>query len=460
LLMAAHAFFDVRSLPYSPDMYLDVPIFYILTLPLPLGIAFLIARLIFEEALPGDRQFWLTRPYRWPELLAAKVLFVVLFLNVGLFLSDCCILAAQGFPVISVLPQLLLRQVFMTTLFILPPFAVATLASGVSQFVLAWFILFLAPICESIFVSMWLRRNPDFINFDGGPVSAAVLVGTALGVIIWQYARRRTAAARWAVFALTCVFVPVTSGVSHLTHSREVVSRTPPLPNQSVIRLVYDPVRKIPFKADLSIPHQGSVNVRIPVTAVGLPTKTLLRGSGRMVFDLGGTAWPSPGSPLACAVRRIDNQYWLTTGLEMFSIDILRQQPVNIHATLEVEIVTDEVKTRVLLATRSLVVPDLGLCHIFHNPLQTQLMCRAGLEPSLETDVRMDSPATEGGIIATYRPHQIPWGLSPASDLGASGSFRAPSGFEYAFIPRRKITEFQLNLDLNNIRLADYTLPH
>src|SRR5258708_33452435 len=103
LLMAAHAFFDVRSLPYSPDTYLDVPVFYILTLPLPLGIAFLIARLIFQEALPGDRQFWLTRPYHWPQLLAAKVLFVVLFLNVGLFLSDCYILAAQGFPVVSVL---------------------------------------------------------------------------------------------------------------------------------------------------------------------------------------------------------------------------------------------------------------------------------------------------------------------------------------------------------------------
>jgi hypothetical protein len=179
-----------------------------------------------------------------------------------------------------------------------------------------------------------------------------------------------------------------------------------------------------------------------------------------MVFDFGGTAWPGPGAPLACAVRRIDTQYWLTTGLKMSNIGVLIPRSVNVHATLELEIVTDEVKTRVLLATRSLVVPDLGLCHIFHNPLQTQLLCRAGLEPSLETDVRVDSPATEGGIVATYRPHQIPWGLSPASDLGASSSLRVPSGFEYAFIARRKITEFQLALDLNNIRLADYRLPH
>jgi len=263
-----------------------------------------------------------------------------------------------------------------------------------------------------------------------------------------------------AVFALTCVFVPVTSGISHLTHSREIASQSPPLPNQSAIRLAYDSVRKIPFKADLSIPHPGSVNVRVPLTAVGLPAKTLLRGSGRMVFDLGGAAWPSSGSPLACTVRRINSQYWLTTGLEASSIDILIQQPASVHATLELEIVTDEVKTRVPLVTRSLVVPDLGLCHIFHNPIQTRLLCRAGLEPSLETDVRLDSPGPEGGIVATYRPHQIPWGLSPASDLGASTSIGALSGFEYVFIPRRKITEFQLTLDLNNIRLADYMLPH
>src|ERR1700761_8710283 len=51
----------------------------LLTFFLPLTWWFLIARLIHAEAIPGERHFWLTRPYNWRSLLAAKVLFIVIF---------------------------------------------------------------------------------------------------------------------------------------------------------------------------------------------------------------------------------------------------------------------------------------------------------------------------------------------------------------------------------------------
>src|SRR5580658_2594449 len=86
----------------------------LLAIFLPVGFAFLVAMAIFEEALPGDRQFWLTRPYHWPELLAAKVVFAVMVINVPLFISDCAILSTLDLEVASVLPRLLLRQVFLT----------------------------------------------------------------------------------------------------------------------------------------------------------------------------------------------------------------------------------------------------------------------------------------------------------------------------------------------------------
>src|SRR5690348_3994597 len=49
--------------------------------------AYLIARLIHAEALPGDRQFWITRPYRWQSLLGAKLLFVLVFVNLPIMLG-------------------------------------------------------------------------------------------------------------------------------------------------------------------------------------------------------------------------------------------------------------------------------------------------------------------------------------------------------------------------------------
>ena len=48
---------------------------------LPLTWWTLIARVIHDEALPGDRQFWITRPYSWKSLLGAKALFILAFIN-------------------------------------------------------------------------------------------------------------------------------------------------------------------------------------------------------------------------------------------------------------------------------------------------------------------------------------------------------------------------------------------
>jgi len=44
---------------------------------LPLTWWALAARVIHSEALPGDRQFWLTRPYRRQPAGARKALFII-----------------------------------------------------------------------------------------------------------------------------------------------------------------------------------------------------------------------------------------------------------------------------------------------------------------------------------------------------------------------------------------------
>lgn len=44
----------------------------VLAVLVPVSWLLLIARVIHGESLVGDRQFWLTRPYEWKQLLAAK----------------------------------------------------------------------------------------------------------------------------------------------------------------------------------------------------------------------------------------------------------------------------------------------------------------------------------------------------------------------------------------------------
>src|ERR1700690_3970750 len=60
------------------------------------GVASLVGRLVLAEAIPGDRQFWITRPYRWRSLLAAKVLFLIAFVNLPVFLAQLFIVVIAG----------------------------------------------------------------------------------------------------------------------------------------------------------------------------------------------------------------------------------------------------------------------------------------------------------------------------------------------------------------------------
>jgi len=63
----------------------------------PIAWSFLAVRVIQSESLVGDRQFWVTRPYEWKELLAAKVLFVLTFVNLPLLVLDVFLLKKAGF---------------------------------------------------------------------------------------------------------------------------------------------------------------------------------------------------------------------------------------------------------------------------------------------------------------------------------------------------------------------------
>src|SRR5258707_5352059 len=82
---------------------------------LPLAWWTLIARVIHDEALPGDSQFWITRPYSWKSLLGAKALFILAFINLPMLLADGVIVRAYGLPLGAELPGLLWSQVLLTT---------------------------------------------------------------------------------------------------------------------------------------------------------------------------------------------------------------------------------------------------------------------------------------------------------------------------------------------------------
>jgi len=101
--------------------------------------ACLAALLVLQDPLVGDRHFWMTRPLRWPALLAAKLILVVAAVHVPLFLADVYVLIARSFALSPHLLGLLTKQVLFFAAVILPAIALATLVRSYKHFVVLLF---------------------------------------------------------------------------------------------------------------------------------------------------------------------------------------------------------------------------------------------------------------------------------------------------------------------------------
>jgi hypothetical protein len=102
----------------------------------PLGWAFLIVRLVHEENLVGDRQFWVTRPYEWRKLLAEKLLFILVFVSLPLLIAQVVLLTKAGFKPMSYISGLLCLQLMWILILILPAATLGTITSSIGQAVL------------------------------------------------------------------------------------------------------------------------------------------------------------------------------------------------------------------------------------------------------------------------------------------------------------------------------------
>ena len=102
---------------------------------LPVTAVFFIVRLIHAETIPGDTQFWITRPYRWRSLLAAKLLFILTFINAPVLAARIFVIERSGFPLAFEIVPLLWSQFVMFVGFCLPVAALAAVTADMVTFV-------------------------------------------------------------------------------------------------------------------------------------------------------------------------------------------------------------------------------------------------------------------------------------------------------------------------------------
>ncbi len=205
VLVFASAIFSVRtSIPQGG-----------ISLPALFGAVFwiagtlLISMVIHAEAIPGSRLHWLTRPYRWKSLLAAKLLFLFLFVALPPAILMAAWLQAGGFSVREFFLPLVLRMLTLFFVWIVPAAALAAVTEGTTAFFAG--LLFAVAGSAGLSGLLCCSSIPISVLWVPSLFAALILIGGAAVVLFIQYQRRQTALGRAAVGGIVILAVVVTA---------------------------------------------------------------------------------------------------------------------------------------------------------------------------------------------------------------------------------------------------------
>lgn len=257
-----------------------------------IGAAFLIGRVVLAEAIPGDRQFWITRPYCWKSLLGAKLLFVVAFVNLPIFLAHLCILMVDHFPLVPSIPGLLWLQLLLFA-FSLPFVAFATLSSNkLFQLILFAFAVLLWQMMVSV------NSGPlSEMGWLAGSIAFTALSVIAISILILQYGGRRIVLSRWlaagGITVSALVFVAMPWPVAFAVESRMAKQNTLGSSIQAGLGHTFEEQFWVPT-------IKPKVTLHIPVSVQGIPDGTELQPEALSILLQGPDGRAEELGPAEC----------------------------------------------------------------------------------------------------------------------------------------------------------------
>lgn len=442
------AFIETKHALWPVDLVNSrTPASYLALLLLPVAWWMLIGRAIHDEALPGDGQFWITRPYSWRSLLSAKLLFIFAFINLPMLIAHAVIIHAYGFSLGAELPALLWSQVLLTIVFVLSILAMSALTDGFVQLIAA----ILTPCVIALALAgLSFNFKPQFIligvasGFSIGDdwvrsyLIFLIITVAAAAILFWQYSRRRSAVARSFAVAAWILVAMVFYFISWSTASRidSALSRTQV--DLSSTHLLTDLGAQKPHVAF----RQGGqyVGVHIPLQIEGLPSGTSATIEHLSVtFQVpDGTTWKSDSFSWENP-KEPDQQFFVQTGFYGAAYLERNDVPVKVHGTLYMTVFGNPHTTQVPFGERSVPVPQVGLCSATESPDRRNyysVICNSAFRsPAVLVSYRFAQPSgdTSSEIDPFVGRRQLSFSPFPA-DLRispVSQDFRMP----YSIVP-------------------------
>jgi hypothetical protein len=367
----------------SQDQFLVLgPITTALVVLVPLSWWLLITRLIQSESLVGDRQFWITRPYEWQKLLAAKALFLVVFLYLPTLIAHSILLNEAGFHPVSYLPGLLYNLLLISGIIILPLITLATITSTFVRMTLTFIGTVVAVISVGILAGNYSPSGAQTPG-DDGRLSFVLVVSIFLAVIILQYATRRLWLSRAilagiALLGTIAAFLPVDGYFVPLSYPP---SRTAPVQFSALS----NPSTDITTDADFNGPKQVSVSLLVKVS--GIPAGQAISPDNVLIsIDAPNNLhWTSywqpiynqrllPGTPLTRLNIKVDRVFF----------NQVRALPLSVHLTLALSRLQSGEPIRMSIPQQDFTLPGIGICRSPDNESRLYgdryLRCRSAVK--------------------------------------------------------------------------------
>ena len=270
-----------------------------LHLLVPLAWSFLVGAVVLEDAPIGDAPAWMTLPIEWHRLLAAKMVFLLLFVHLSLFISQAFILSTRGFTPWLHLSQLAAAQIGLLFMVTLPSLALASVVSNLAQYAACAFplVALLAFLSGPWRFSSWGDRQ----RVEMG-LCVSILGVASIFIVVCQY--RRLAAPWWARAAGVCAVG--LAATLYVWFPRPVaawlkVALSPALAVESLLVEIAPAAGQRPPEYQLR--PGRAVTLAIPVTTPGWPADNLAT-IGPVSLELETAQgehiqgeWPSPNRP-------------------------------------------------------------------------------------------------------------------------------------------------------------------
>jgi len=448
---------DVRYLWYEITIMLACVVLvacnlWFMLFMLPIAWCCVAARLIYAEPLVGDRLFWITRPYEWKSLLAAKAMFILAFANLPMIMADVIILLRHGFPIFENLAGVLWHQFLITSVFVFPVVIFATIMKGLAQLIWTTFLLLLVPLF------LFHRSNTSGADWQGLDwirysllIATLVLAGSI--VVLRQYELRRTAMARvLSLGALLLIvlettyfpWVPAFSAQSWLSKQRI---------DPDAVHVAIEPDRTMP---PLNVwPGPRSLCFQLPLRITGLGDGVDTRADAALV-TVGSQAEIVNGSFFSDGADR----FRLAFQLNRSAFEQMKGQPVVVRASLYLTLLGNPRSTSVPRGEQWTDVPGVGRCTILAEPpmFVPMLHCLSALRDSSDS-VSLRPASSNLFVVArpnSYSPYPAELGVSPIYQF--IHEITAPSD-PLVMVSEEALAHFRKDAEFRDISLANFVVP-